>query len=428
VIHGTLEGPDQPYLTHAEPMTTPFDAYVDATHQFVKIVAGHEERLLRVGEWSNWVPVSFDVAPLQKLPAEARFFLKQLTPYFQLYVSPINLDPLAPAIPISAPATYAAELARATGRFYTQGMPEDTKGLKTGVLTVDEFLQQAKIAQDENRRQFKYVLDHFDQGFLFHYFGNVDQVSHMLWRSLDPQHPAYNASVDAPYAQVIPDLYAELDGVVGDTLQRLGAGDLLVVMSDHGFASWRRSFNLNSWLRDHGYLEAAVGPGAGNPGLFNGVDWSRTRAYGLGLNGLYLNLKGRETAGSVDPAQRESLLAGLTSELLRTIDPATGLPAITKIFRREQVYSSAGHDDIAPDLIVGYAKGTRVSDESALGELSTGVLSDNTSAWSGDHCMDPDAVPGILLTSRVLRAPAPTLQTLAAALLAEYGIERFAKR
>ena len=428
VVHAALEGPDQPYLSQSAKMTATFDAYVDGTRQFVKIVTGPETRLLRVVEWSDWVLLSFDVAPMQTLPAEARFFLKQLTPHFELYVSPINIDPRAPAVPISTPAGFAAELAEAVGRFYTQGMPEDTKGLKTGVLTVDEFLQQAKIAQDENRRQYRYVLDRFTGGFLFHYFGNVDQVSHMLWRSLDPQHPAYRAEIDAPYAPVIPALYAELDAIVGETLDRLGSGDLLVVMSDHGFASWRRSFNLNSWLRDHGYLEATAGPGGGAPGLFNGVDWTRTRAYGLGLNGLYLNLRGREAGGVVDAAQREALLAKMTGELLQTIDPATGLPAISRVFRREQAYSAAGHDDLSPDLVMGYAKGTRVSDASALGELAPAVFTDNTGAWSGDHCMDPDAVPGILLTSRPLKRPAPTLQTLAAALLAEYGIEGFPKR
>src|SRR6185436_5852075 len=132
-----------------------------------------------------------------------------------------------------------------------------------------------------------------------------------------------------------------------------------------------------------------------------------------------------EAKGSVEPAERERLLARLSAELLATIDPATGLPAVNKVFRREEAYASASHDDIAPDLIIGYAKGTRVSDESALGELTMDVLANNTSAWSGDHCMDPDAVPGILLTSRALRQPVPTLQTLAAGLLAEYGIEGF---
>ena len=425
VVNGTIEGPQQPYLTEHEEMRAGFTVYVDATRQYAKVVVGGEQRVLRVGEWSDWVPIRFDVRPWQSLPAECRFYLKQLTPNFELYVSPVNLDPMAPAVPLSGPRGYASELARATGRFYTQGMPEDTKALKSGVLSTAEFLRQAGIAQSENLQQFRYVLGRFDRGLLFYYFGNVDQVSHMLWRARDPQHPAYNAAADAPYSHVIDDLYVEVDAIVGETLQRLGPDDLLVVMSDHGFASWRRSFNLNTWLKDEGYLVRAD---RRHGGPLDQIDLSRTRAYGLGLNGLYINLKGREGSGTVEPAQREALVSEIRGKLLQTIDPATGQPAITKVFRREQAYSKAGHDDIAPDLVIGYAKGTRASDESALGELSPRFISDNTSAWSGDHCMDPDGVPGILLTSRRLKKPAGSLQNLAAAILAESGIEGFPKQ
>ena len=258
VVHGTLDGPDQPFLTQPTAMHVPFTAEVDATREFVKIDVGAEERVLRVGQWSDWVPVSFAVKPFQTLPAEARFYVKALSPSFELYVSPLNFDPLSPANPISTPAGYAAELARATGRFYTQGMPEDTAALKSGVFDTDEFLRQAAIAQDETLREYRYVLSRFDRGLLFYYFGDTDQVSHMMWRTLDPGHPAYDAD-DAAHAHVIPDMYAAVDAIVGETLKQLGPDDLLVVMSDHGFASWRRSFNLNSWLRDHGYLSAPSG-------------------------------------------------------------------------------------------------------------------------------------------------------------------------
>ena len=158
----------------------------------------------------------------QNLRAECRFFLKQLEPYFELYVSPINIDPMAPALPISSPARYAAELARATGRFYTQGMPEDTKGLKTGVLTPARVpATGARSPATRIRRQYRYVLDRFHDGLLFYYFGNVDQVSHMMWRPMDPQHPAYDAEIDRPYEHVVEDLYIGLDAIVGDTARAL---------------------------------------------------------------------------------------------------------------------------------------------------------------------------------------------------------------
>jgi len=386
---------------------------------------GGEERLLAVGEWTDWVPVSFPLAPTQSLRGEIRFFLKGLDPFFELYASPLNIDPLEPAMPVSHPASYAAELADATGRFYTQGMPEDTKGLKTGVLTDAEFLAQARIAGDENRRQYGYVLDNFASGLLFYYFGNVDQVSHMMWRPRDRGHPAYNATTDAPNAQVVEELYRGLDAVVTDTLARLGPNDLLVVMSDHGFTSWRRAFHLNSWLRDNDYLTLRDPNRLDDPGFFANVDWSRTRAYGLGLNGLYVNVKGRERDGVVEPAAREGLVKEIADKLLATIDSQTATAAITKAYPREQVYQLTGNEDLAPDLIVGYAKGTRGSDESALGGLPRETIVDNTSHWSGDHCMDHEAVPGILLTSRPLRRPAPTIGSLAAAILADFGIGDF---
>ena len=425
VVTGSLEGPENPFRTDHQHVTAGFSVDIAADRRHAKIVVGDEERLLGVGEWSDWVPVAFDLAPTQRLHAECRFFLKGLDPDFELYVSPVNIDPLSPVLPISSPAGYASELAHATGRFYSQGMPEETKGLKTAILTPEEFLTQAKIAGDEVRAQYKYTLDQFHDGFLFYYFGNVDQVSHMMWRSRDPQHPAYDPKRDPKYAHVVDDLYAGLDRVVGDTLAALTANDLLIVMSDHGFTSWRRSFNLNSWLRDNGYLYVDAASTGEASGPFAGVDWHRTRAYAVGLNGLYINLSGREAFGVVAPEERNRLVAEISTKLLHTIDSATGQPVISRMFRREEIYTLPPDDEVAPDLIVGYAKGTRGSDESALGELPMETVVDNHDAWSGDHCMDPAVVPGILLTSRLLKQTPADLQALAPAILAEFGIGGF---
>jgi predicted AlkP superfamily phosphohydrolase/phosphomutase len=425
VVRATLEGPDHPFLAKTTKLSLPFSVYLDPSRRFAKVAIGQEERLLTVGEWSDWLPVEFDLIPTQSLRAAARFYVKQLEPYFEMYVSPLNIDPIAPAMPVSTPEGYASELARATGRFYTQGMPEDTKSLKTGVLTADEFLAQARIAADENFRQYSFVLDRFRDGLLFYYFGNVDQVSHMMWRARDPQHPAYDPARDRAHEKIVETLYAGLDAIVGETAARLRPDDLLVVMSDHGFTSWRRSFHLNTWLRNEGYLAVRDPRRVEDPGYFENVDWSRTRAYALGLNGLYVNLTGREKNGIVPAGKRDALVAEIAGRLLATVDPATGGPAVTKAYRREEVFTIKGHEDIAPDLIVGYAKGTRGSDESALGALTRDVIVDNRDSWNGDHCMDHETVPGILLTSRRLRKPAPSLETLAAAILAEFGVDQF---
>jgi predicted AlkP superfamily phosphohydrolase/phosphomutase len=390
------------------------------------ITLGDDERLLAVGEWSDWVPVAFPLVPTQSLHGQVRFHLKALAPFVEIYASPVNIDPLAPAMPISHPSGFAATLARATGRFYTQGMPEDTKAAKAGVLSDDAFLAQARLAGDEVRAQYRHVLDGFSDGLLFYYFGNVDQVSHILWKARDPGHPAYVAGDDRRHAGAIEALYEGLDAVVTDTLATLAPGDLLVVMSDHGFTSWRRTFHLNAWLRDHGYLVVKDPSRRHDPGYFTNVDWSRTRAYGLGLNGLYVNLAGRERDGIVRPEAREALVEEIAAGLLAAIDPATGAPAVTSADRRERVYHlDRVSEGLAPDLIVGYTRGTRTSDESALGALTDQVFADNTSRWTGDHCMDHQAVPGILLSSRPLRQAAPSIDRLAGAILAEFGVEGF---
>jgi predicted AlkP superfamily phosphohydrolase/phosphomutase len=425
VVRGSLQGPDNPYL--AEPHTTHvnFLGRLDESRQYMEFVIGTERRLLRVGEWSDWIPIELPLVAWRRLAAECRVYLKRLDPYVEFYVSPINIDPLRPELPISTPLGWAPDLARATGRFYTQGMPEDTKSLRSGVLTADEFLAQARITEEESRRQFRYLIDRFEDGLLFYYFGHIDQVSHMMWRAMDPEHPAFTVS-DLAHRAVVEDLYAGIDRLVGETASRLRPEDLLVVMSDHGFSSWRRAFSLNSWLRDNGYLAVrhsgdAAGTDQEASDLFRTVDWTATRAYGLGLNGLYLNVRGREAHGIVSEAERAGLAREIAQRLADVVDPRDGTRLVTRVYRREEVYRP-GHDDLAPDLVVGYAKGTRVSDESAVGAVPQRVLMDNTDAWSGDHCMDPDAVPGVLLSTKALKRPAAGLEQLASALVAEFGV------
>ena len=425
MVEATLVGPDNPFRIEDEELEAPFVVYIDPEKDLVKLVLGDQESILAVGEWSDWLTVEFEMAPLQTLGAIVRFYLKQAHPELELYATPLNLDPKNPAMPISTPESYAEELAEATSLYYTQEMPEDTKALSGGIFDYAEFLDQARMAGEQMMVQFEYVLDQFEDGLLFYYFGNLDQISHMLWRAMDPEHPAYDAEIDAPYASVIEDIYVQFDGIVGFTLDRMGEETTLIVMSDHGFTSWRRTFNLNTWLKQNGYITFKDPNRRDDPGLFLNVDWSQSSAYALGLNGLYINLEGREKNGIVAPGAREALMDELATKLLAVIDPVTGEPAITKVYKREEVYQSRGYLDIGPDLVVGYAKGTRASGGSAMGEFPPEVIEDNTDWWSGDHCMDHETVPGILLVNRPLAKEATSLKNLAAAVLAEFGIDEF---
>lgn len=422
-----LYGPDNPLLQETERLTVDFRVYVDPAIGAAKleIAGGATELVLRVGEWSDWVPLEFELLPFKSLHGICRFYLKAIEPELELYVTPINYDPLVPDAPIATPASFAAQLAETTGRFYTQGMPEDTKALTEGVLGLEEFLEQGLYAGHEVREQYRYVLDEFlagSAGFLFYYFGNPDQMSHAMWAAMDPEHPAWSPETYGRHADLIPSLYEELDEVVGQTLAALDDGTVLVVMSDHGFASWRRSFNLNSWLVENGFLVLKDPDLAEDPGFFRNVDWSRSRAYGMGINGLYINLQGRERNGIVDPRDREAVMDEIAQKLLATLDPATGEPAVTNVYRREVVYDDRGRIEIGPDLQMGYAKGTRGSGKGALGDIEPQVLRDNLDDWTGDHIMDHRAVPGVLFTSRPLKAAAPSLEALAPALLAELGV------
>jgi predicted AlkP superfamily phosphohydrolase/phosphomutase len=242
---------------------------------------------------------------------------------------------------------------------------------------------------------------------------------------MDPDHPGFDPERDPQYADVIPALYRRYDQVVGRAFEAMGPDTLLLVMSDHGFTSWRRSFHLNSWLREEGFLAVRDPNPRKDRGLFSNVDWSRTRAYGLGLNGLYVNLDGRETTGIVPEFRRLALMEEIRDRLLAYVDPETGSPAVTSVYLREECFEDGGFLDVGPDIVVGYAKMTRGSNESALGEVPREVMADNDTEWSGDHGMDHETVPGILLTSRPLARPATGLEDLAASILAELGVDRF---
>jgi predicted AlkP superfamily phosphohydrolase/phosphomutase len=426
VVESALHGPPNPLLVEETELEAPFTVYVDGENLAAKIVVGSEEVILQQGEWSDWVPVSFDLIPyMQTVGAQARFFLKQVRPEFELYVSPINLDAMGPVMPISTPNEYAVELAEAGGRYYTQGMPEDTNALQEGVFNNADFMAQAAIAHRELRQQLDYVLDTFEGGFLFYYFGNLDQVSHMMWRAMDPDHPAYDPVADAPFANAVIDRYLEVDVMVGEVMGRLPENTTLVVMSDHGFTSWRRQMNLNTWLLDNGYITLMNPRRRTGIPYFGNVNWTRTQAYAVGLNGIYINLRGRDANGSVPQSDRDRLIAEISNGLLSFIDPVTGEPAVTKVYPRDEVFSDDGYLEIGPDLIVGFAKGTRSSKESALGEFTDEIVFDNEDAWSGDHLMDHEAVPGVLFTSKPLSRQVTSLTDLAGALLAEFGIEGF---
>ncbi len=423
VVRAQLIGPDNSLEKGGGPTSVDFTVYLDRANHTAKLVLQKNEVVLKEGEWSGWLPVRFPMLPhLHDAAGMCRVLLKQVAPTFQLYVSPINVDPTDPALPVTAPPEFAKELADEFGRFYTQGFPHDVKALRHGVLDDGEYLQQSGLAMGEVRRMWRAALHDFDRGLLFQYFATTDRTQHMFWRTMDPRHPAYNKRAGREYGDVIPECYRTADEIVGEALEALDGNTTLIVMSDHGFMPYYRTFNLNTWLAQQGLL-AGLGPWTEEGAdIFRNADWERTVAYGIGFNALYLNLQGREGFGSVNPSDREALLDRLAGELVKVRDPETGARVIEQVHRGDQVYSGSGSDR-RPDLIVGYARGYRCSDASVLGEVKERMVEDNTDKWSGDHCIERALVPGILFTSRPVEDESPELPDVTAGILSEFGVK-----
>ena len=400
-----------------------FEVLVDPEAPAAKIVIQDAEVILNEGEWSDWVGVEFEAVPfVAGVGAAARFYLQEVRPDFRLYVTPLQIDPSNPALPLSTPADWAGELSAALDRFYTQELPEDTDAYLDGVFTAREFWEQARFVYGEQRRALDHALAGFDEGFLFFYFSSVDQGSHMLHHFGDAEHPAFVE--DDLLADGLATLYEEMDEALGRVVEWIGDDErtTLIVMSDHGFTPWYWTVQLNSWLVDQGYVALRDPSRQGQSPLFLNVDWSRTTAYALGLQGLYVNLAGREEQGIVAPeAEYEALLDRLEADLLAMVDERNGRSPVSLAYRsREELRGP--YADEAPDIVVGYSRGYRSSWESPLGEFPHEIFGDNDEAWSGDHQNDYRLVPGVLLTNREITLADPALYDVTVAVLDEFGL------
>lgn len=416
-----IVGPEDAFLRRPRPLSVEFLVHRDRQAGAAAIELQGRRILLKAGQWSPWIPLAFELTmpalvPDRRISGICRFYLQRVSPDFRLYVTPINIDPSDPALRISEPASFVQDLSGRLGRFYTTGFQEDHKARCNGVFDDDEFLRQAEIVLQERLALLDCALEDYDDGLLFFYFSSADLQSHLFWWDSEAGHPVRGPAEAKRRFEHIRRLYQRLDAVVGRIVDRYGGRATVLVLSDHGFANFRRQFNLNSWLRAGGYL----GP-PDCTSILADVDWRRTTAYGLGVNGLYLNLKGRERHGVVEPGpQQETLLAELAGRLEGVRD-ADGQPVIRRVHRADRVYRGAA-TALAPDLIVGYRRGYRASWATCLGGLTDQVLLDNDSAWSADHCADAAEVPGVLFSNRPISATAPALVDLAPTILAEYGL------
>jgi len=407
---GRIQGPKNTMIEKGGDLELPFRLRIGG-QATATLEIGDDKYALRAGEYSAWVPLAFR-APLGiKVRGIARFLFTQTDSGPTLYMTPINIDPEHPALPISHPTFYATYLAKLLGEYSTLGMAEDTWALNEGAIDEKAFLEQAYLTYDERRAMFFSALERTRRGVVACVFDTTDRVQHMFFRHLDR---------GGAFAGAIEDLYRRADELVGKTLEYVDDDTVLFVLSDHGFAAFERGVNLNTWLRDNGYL--ALKDGASGEGQYlKDIDWSRTKAYTFGLAGLYINQKGREAEGIVERREAAVLKRELAARLTGLRDPVRLRVGIRKAWPSDALYTGP-YLDAAPDIVIGYENGYRASWDAAVGKVSAEVFDDNRKAWSGDHCVDPHLVPGVLFSNRKIAADDPGIEDMAPTALDLFGI------
>lgn len=423
-VEAELKGPTNAFKVGSPEASVPFQVFLDPEHAAAKIVLQGREFVLRQGEWSGWQRVRFGLMPTQSVHGICLFYLKEVRPKFKLYVSPIHMDPARPALPLSTPESYARDLERRFGPYFTKGLPADTSALENGVLDEEEFLHLDNLVYEESMAMLEYELGRLDAGLLFYYFSNADQRQHMFWRLTDPGHPAYDEKLAARFGDVIARTYGEMDRALDLALKKADKDTVVLVMSDHGFNTFRRGFNLNTWLVREGFHRLKRPWKQEESAYFDNTDWSKTRAYGMGLNGLYINERGREGQGAVEPgADKDNLVREIVRRLEALRDPVTGDQVVRRAFVAKEAYRGPNLEQ-APDIVLGFAPGYRISWQSPLGGFPREVLEDNTQRWSGDHMSAPDVLPGIAFANRKFTAEAPALEDLTASVLSLFDAEK----
>ncbi len=409
LIETVLEGPDDPFATpgNAKHLQQAFS--IEPESQGVRVAINDTNFTLHEGQWSDWVLVNFDIGGPLNVSGMVRFHLVQSYPKLRLYVSPIQIDPHDPAVPISSPPEFAAELADRIGLYHTIGMPEETWSLNEEHISDEAYLDMISTILAEREAMWYDTLEAHNTELAVTVFVQTDRVSHMFYRGLDEENVLYPQTSEKARG-AIQWIYQEADRVLGETIKRMDENDQLLVLSDHGFAPFRKVVHLNRWLAEQGYLVFKPGQN-GTDSLFVGVDWSKTRAYALGLNGIFINQLGREPQGSVRLADNEQIKSEIAEHLRQAQDPETGESLVRQVFDRNDIYPGLANAE-APDLVVGYEKNYRASWQTTLGGTPKKLIELNTQKWSGDHCIDPELVPGVLFTSFPLPHSVANIQDL----------------
>jgi predicted AlkP superfamily phosphohydrolase/phosphomutase len=396
-------GPRNPRTNPISDVTAETRVRVDRSARKLIITAGTNPPIeAPENGWSPWVRLKFKVSMLQSVTGIVRFYCRCIDPHVEFYASPVNFDPAAPLFPISFPADYGKTLSESIGLFSTVGMAEDHTGHNNGRFDEMAYKAQCELVFKEREHMLMHELERFNEGLLFTVFDTPDRMQHMFWRFIDSGHPNFNQDLASNLGPQIDDLYRQCDVLLGRVLEKVDENTLLIVLSDHGFNTFRRAFDTNTWLWQNSFLALKDGRKP-NEGLndSSSVDWSKTYAYAVGLGGIYLNIKGRERDGILEEGsgETEKVCSAIQQGLADFPDQETERAAVRNVSHKQDLYSGPYLKD-SPDLLVNFRPGFRVSWASSLGGFANSLLENNNRRWSGDHIIDPDAVPGILLMNR----------------------------
>jgi len=420
-VRGKIPGPPSPFNPEAGEMTVPFTATIDESSEAVSFDFGGNEVTLSAREYSDWLTIEFNAGLGVKVKGIVKLYVTQINPHFELYVTPINIDPDSPAMPISDPSMFSQYLAKLQGRYATLGLAEDTWALNERMIDETAFLEQTYAIHEEREKMFFNSLKKNRSGLTVVVFDSTDRIQHMFMRYMDPSNPANRGKDTTLHARAIEELYVKMDGLLARVMEHVDDKTLLCVVSDHGFKQFKRGVNINTWALENGYMKVKGG-GSAIGEYLRGVDWSQTRIYQLGLSGIYINKKGRESRGLVRSDEYKALKKEIVEKLEGLRDPDTGEVAITSVYDTKEIMSGP-YADGAPDLIIGYNVGYRASWDAAVGKSSEAVLEDNLKSWSGDHCIDYKLVPGVLFTNRKVVADRPGLIDMGPSILDLFGVK-----
>ena len=382
--------------------------------------------------WSRWIDVEFRINFLVRLHGTAQLLLMNADNELQLYISPVNWKPDNPPLPMSHPESFAADLFERIGHYRTLGWAEATWPLNEGRMDEQTFMDDLYRAFDDRAQVILTRLTAREWDLMVGVIESTDRVQHMMWRLIDPSHPMYDGALAKKYGDAIERVYRRADGFIGEIVGRLDPGTPVLVVSDHGFHSWRKAVNLNTWLVQHGYMklqgerpvDKKLDDLFGGGTFWENVDWSRTRAYAMGIGQIYFNLRGRESRGIVSPgAEARQLADELSARLLTMTDPEDGKPIIRSVYKRDDIYSGEFLSN-ASELQVGMHEGYRVSWQTTLGGSPEGLVYPNMKKWSADHGgYDFETTAGVLISNRKIQHATPSIMDIAPTVLKYFGVQ-----